>query len=131
MGYEKREAMLAEGNLLDACIDLIVSTGGVSIVELQRLVGTKIDTNGDHAISLGQYENILLWEGMSEEFSTLLQQILKDERVEAKGTTPLVYMIDGVLIKRPLAKRAHNYKDIHWYPIVFNTRLIKRGRRKK
>src|SRR5690606_40373331 len=86
-------------------------------VELQRRFEPYMPTKGNIALEWGP-PGLVLWDGMSEEFASLINGLLEDGRLHLHGTTRLVYFIDGGTLNLPAAKRyrAEGYKRRRWLP---------------
>ena len=101
-----------------AILDLVERLGGgVSFIELcQRIEGF----SGDHACTLnGQ---VVLWQGLSDAGIAALSQLHANGQIAFVACSPLVYLIDGQMLRLPIAKRRHHaYKRPHWYPVTLST----------
>jgi hypothetical protein len=101
--------------------------GSVSFVEIE---GAFADAQGDHEIILDD-RNIVLWQGVSYQLADAVRDAIKMGLVELSPTNPLVYAIDGKLLRLPIAKSTRNYKSPRWLPVVLNlpkaTRTTKRA----
>ena len=102
--------------------EYILSSGGVSMVELERVAGEHIEVSGDLAWAPAAEPNLIIWAGMSQDFIDAVDLMRECERVEPTLTTPLVYTIDGKMLNLPVAQRPPKggYKSEHWAPVVFN-----------
>ncbi len=87
---------------------------GVTFIELMRLEGAA----GDCRMSLKP--NLVLWDGMSLEFSEAISSLILSGEIEANSTSPFFYVIDGGMLNIPVAKSIREYKDPHWLPTVFS-----------
>jgi hypothetical protein len=67
--------------------------------------------------------NGVLWAGMSQAFADALELLRSQGRVHVHGTSPLVYLIDGGMLRLPVAKRPPKggYKQPHWVPVCLRT----------
>ena len=93
-----------------------INGGGVSFVELSRLDGFKGD------LSWCIKENIVFWDGMSEEFIISMQELLRSKEIIIRSSVALVYAYDGQVLNLPIAKDVkRSYKKPRWLPIVFWT----------
>lgn len=94
--------------------------GGVSFVEMTNAIE---ESKGDFKYSMESkdFSNCILWDGLSSEFISSLENLLNDQKIIACMTTVSVYMIDGCILKLPLVKKRCHYKKPHWYPVVFWT----------
>jgi hypothetical protein len=90
--------------------------GGVSFVEIE---GAFADAKGDHEIALDD-RNVVLWQGVSYQLADAVRDAIKMGLVELSPTSPLVYAIDGKLLRLPIAKGARNYKSPRWLPVVLD-----------
>jgi hypothetical protein len=103
----------------------IVETGSVSLVELERVAAEHLaEISGDVAWVSPDDNKVVLWAGMSQEFSDALGELCKRGNVEPQGTNYLVYLVDGKMLSYPIAKRPpkSGYKEEHWVPVVFNAK---------
>lgn len=73
---------------------------------------------GPMAITLADDPNIILWRGMSEPFVEAVRGLL-GRRVWCHPGRPLTHLIDGGLLRMPLAKRSPKggYTAPHWLPV--------------
>jgi hypothetical protein len=112
---------MIEQEVVDQALALICDKGGVSFVELRRLLGED-RARGDLAVEFPGMPNVVLWAGMSQDFVDLVDAITKSGRAVITPTTVLVYLADGVTPNFPLAKRLPRggYKQPHWTPVTFN-----------
>jgi hypothetical protein len=118
---------------LETEIREVLDENHVTFAELSRIDGFG---GGEMCIEFGEgKKNILAWAGMSEEAVEILR------RLEAEGvfhfdhhgtSTFLCYLVDGVQLNLPLAKRAKHYKEPHWLPVtlVLGPNEIQREARK-
>ncbi len=103
---------------------ILETGGGVSMVELERVAGEHLDTSGDLAWVAPDDANLVAWAGMSQGFIDALNAMRERGKVEAGGTSPLVYLAGGKVPRYPVAQRPPKggYKSEHWLPVVFNPR---------
>jgi|ERR1700726_3121430 len=101
-------------------ISLISTRRTVSFIEIENMLSSHIDVKGNIAMCLPKYPTIVLWANMSQQFFDIMIEVLKTKKVSPKSTDPLVYAMDGKLLKFPIAKSARQYKEEHWLPVVFN-----------
>lgn len=104
--------------MADKIDEFVIQRGGVSFVELMRLLG-------DEAVGKLSYEypdNCAWWMGMSEKFCDALDECKRRGNIRVDGSSLLVYLIDGRALNLPIAKRPpkNGYKELHWVPVVFN-----------
>ena len=75
---------------------------------------------GAHACTLTG--PLVLWHGVSEAGIAALDQRHAQGRIAFGAGRPLVYLIDGQMLRLPIAKRRHHaYKRPHWYPVTLST----------
>ncbi|NEV61619.1 hypothetical protein [Thiorhodococcus minor] len=91
--------------------------GGVSFIELcQRIEGFA----GPHACTLN--DRVVLWQGVSDAGIAALNRLQRRGQIAFVACSPLVYLIDGQMLRLPIAKRRHHaYKRPHWYPVTLST----------
>lgn len=72
--------------------------------------------------------NLIVWTGMSVEFIEALRELKTDGLIEVGPAHPLVYLIDGMTLHLPIAKRPtpKGYKTMHWIPSILT--LTPKGR---
>ena len=112
----------------------------VSLAELARRYGAQ--AQGDHAIEI--QENLLIWANISGTFSDALLQLRKEGAIHIHPSSVLVYFVDGMTLKFPIAKRPPpgGYKEPHWIPVTLRPgpfcrandcpkRLIERGNKRQ
>jgi hypothetical protein len=90
----------------------------VTFAELSRIDGFK----GDGSLRLGDEDsNIFAWAGISPEAVEVLVR-LQTEGVfhfdHHSMSTYLCYMVDGVTLNLPIAKRRKRYAKPHWLPVT-------------
>ena len=89
---------------------------GVSFVEIERLF-SPTEIKGELAMEFKH--NLIMWAGMNEKFCDAMRLLQKEKKVAVTPTTVFVYMVDGGMLKLPIAKSARDYKEPHWVPVVF------------
>ena len=99
--------------------ELVLSRRSVSFVELEKGIE---GFAGEKAMILhgDGYDNIVLWDGVSEEAAAALDELRSDGRIHFTPTNVLVYLIDGIVPDLPIAKSRRKYKKPHWLPAVLN-----------
>jgi hypothetical protein len=91
---------------------------GTSFVELQRVVP---GFSGEKTLWSGEREdNILLWDSISQEGIEALQELMQSNDIEVRSSHFLVYMVDGILLNLPIARRRVHYKKPHWLPATMS-----------
>jgi hypothetical protein len=108
-------------SLVERVEHFIADRDRVSIVEIGRFLDRQgIETHGDYWFEV--VPNIVAWSGMSEVFADLLVELRTRCNVETKPAHPLVYFIDGRMVRLPVVKRfpKGGYKKPHWLPVTFS-----------
>jgi len=102
-----------------------IKRGNVSLAELtKRIPGFK----GDMQWRLAKNENIIIWQGMSNEAIDAIESLLDEKKISIKPCHFLVYMCDGVVPNFPIVKRNYKYKTPHWLPVALNRcKNVKKG----
>jgi hypothetical protein len=122
-------------DVLDGITDYVRRNDYVTYVEIERhLKGRNVPVEGDRAICLSDDPNIILWAGMSEEFTEIMHAMMREKRIFPHPAAHLVYLIDGKTLRFPLAQRMPKggYKKPHWAPICFRcTPYEKSGRKRR
>jgi hypothetical protein len=128
--HEPWDEHARQGNYAQAIISLVQTRRGVSFVEITDLLEPYMEVQGQQALHLPDYPNLILWSGMSEAACTAIREALATGTIEYRPTSPLVYMIDGGFPDMPLAKSLRHYTVPHWVPVTLNpkdTRQAKSG----
>ena len=73
---------------------------------------------GPLAIVHHEFENIVIWAGVSWEFHDAMNELMETQEVFLESTTPLTYIIDGLVPSLPVAKSLRNYNRERWFPMV-------------
>jgi len=123
MGTEPWRVAFDEGRFVDAVVELVRARDHVSFVEIQNLFkGAGMETRGNVIMLLER--NVVMWAGVSDEFADILDAVRLEQprRVWPHPSSPLVYLIDGGLLKFPIAKRIPKagYKEPHWLPMTLS-----------
>lgn len=125
------EELLADGKIDDAVVAYVERNQHVSYPELIRLLGPYMRVEGDMVTGPREFGEVVFWVGMSEEFVDLISRLTLAGRIHGHPAHLLEYMIDGGLLRIPIAKAARFYKKPHWFPIVFCTYQLGEGGRKR
>jgi len=100
----------------DRIVEVVKETGGgTTFVEFMQRIGP--EAVGE--LSLEGKPNQILWHGLSPLFTEAFRWAVRDS-IDIKPTTAFVYLLDGQVMKLPIAKRDRAYKKPHWVPVVFN-----------
>ena len=111
---------MTETALEDRVVAFITERGGgVSFVELDREFPEGFDGQ-EHAMYLTGFDNILLWQPVSQAMAEALNSASNNGRIVMKATQPIVYAIDGKMLRLPLASKARHYKTPRWLPVSFS-----------
>ena len=103
--------------MADAILDYITKYQGVSFAELERNI--KGFAGGDIEWSLPK-TNIVLWQGLTEEAVNALNLLRTGKHIHPNPCPVMIYLMDGLIPRLPVAKTARPYKEPHWLPCVFN-----------
>lgn len=115
---EEVHAYAVAGNMPEAVCAYVKYFDHVSFVELGKILEPYLPTKGNHCLCLPDYENLVVWLGMSPEWTQLMIRLLADHRVYLYPSSSLVYLIDGGFPRMPIAKSVRHYKTEHWCPTV-------------
>ena len=77
---------------------------------------------GEQRLLLGEDpgSNTVLWEGLNESLADALIGLVKTGRMNCRPTSPLVYAVDGAVLKLPIARRpGYRYRRPHWLPVLY------------
>lgn len=98
----------------------------VTFTELSRIEGF---SGGGLTWSIRneKISNVVIWVDMTREAVDAIETIIAEGKYEMVPTTPLTYLIDGSMLKLPLAKSVRHYKKEHWVPTIFKKKP-RRGR---
>jgi hypothetical protein len=101
-----------------ALLDYVRKHDHVSMVQAVRILGEHVDPKGSLAMCHSEFQNIILWAGLSEEANGILLDLFQSGLIHWKTTPILVYMADGAALNFPLAKSLRAYKTPRWLPVV-------------
>ena len=108
-------------DLIKDCLSYIRTTDYVSFPELERWLADRgVNVAGDFALEPAR--NVILWGGVSKEFCDFFHE-LRPHLDLAPCSSLLVYVVDGKLMRFPIAKRPprNGYKEPHWLPVTLRT----------
>jgi hypothetical protein len=99
-------------------LEYVTANDWVSFAELQRIEGFKEpeDATSHTRLSLPGFENIILWEGLTQEAADALKELQQEQKVYLQPGSWFSYLHDGASLRLPLAKQARNYAEPHWLP---------------
>lgn len=99
-------------------LDFVRTRRAVSFAEIVRHFE---GAEGDMAIFMDGYPNLILWPGLSAETVAVILELLNSKRLIITPTTPFVYFVDSAVPKMPVARQKRHYKAPHWLPVVLDT----------
>ena len=106
----------------DEILDRLTKFKAVSFVELEREIpGFKWEENNVFQLMYPdpQTSNIIVWQ-LSERGSSVITDLLKEKKIILTPTELLTYLVDGLTLDLPIAKRIKHYKNPHWLPMVID-----------
>ena len=116
------KSLAKDGKIEEALWMYIRDYDHVSWVELQREFGAYIKVAGDREARYSTDDNLVVWEGLSNELLEPVMSLLASRKIFGHTTSYMTYFIDGAVPRGlPIAKKipAGGYKKPHWLPIVF------------
>ena len=100
-------------------IDKIMRNSQVTFVEIEEIFDEcGFDYKGEYAIRLGQYKNVYLWAGWSQEAIDLIRDIMIRKSLIVYECNFFIYLLEGKQPDWPIAKRRMDYKTERWIPSV-------------
>lgn len=111
--------------IADAIERFVATRDYVTFVQLRQL-SNSFPVEGTFAIE--GPGNVVLWEGLSREVADAMGLLVKAGRVHYHPTIPLVYMVDGEMLKLPVVKRTPppgGFKEPRWLPVCLRTVQVK------
>lgn len=103
-------------------IYIVKMRSGVSFAELDNKINGF--SGGDRSIQADPDLNICIWDGMTQEATTSMIYLLENNFIKFKPADVLIYVMDGGLLKMPIAKQKRNYKEMHWLPTTIDAVLV-------
>lgn len=135
LGYDDWRPLAARGDLAGAIVAYVAAYDWVTFPELMRKLEPHVPggVRGQWAICSPQDENVILWTGMSEVFQHAIRDLLAARRLFFHPAQLLTYLIDGGLLRLPVAKRLPKggYKAPHWVPVCLRTVPPREQRRRR
>jgi hypothetical protein len=106
--------------MAEQILKIVTERRTVTFVELQNSIAGF--GGGDKEISLNGdgYSNIVLWGGLTDAAVAALEELRVSRAIHPIPAAPLTYLIDGAMMRMPVAKSKRHYKKPHWAPVVFN-----------
>lgn len=91
-----------------------------SFVELERLFDRcNYDYHGGLEIGVQGQRNLSFWFDWSADALKIFDNVVTRPGVTMQASSPMIYLIDGVVPSMPVAKTNREYKHPHWVPVVF------------
>lgn len=103
----------------DKMLQYIKLNKGTTFVELQNICGK--ESLGDVEMYFEE-QNIVMWSGVSQLFVDALNIIKQKLTITTSPKTHLTYLIDGKMLKYPMATKFKKYKNPHWIAVVLNAK---------
>ena len=97
-----------------------INKGDATFANLEDLPGFG---GGEAALMSQNCAGIMYWAGMSHEGCDGLLNLHSEGLWHMHHISPLAYVIDGRILKLPLAKKLRPYKQPHWLPAVLKPGL--------
>jgi hypothetical protein len=101
-------------------VDLVRRRPALSFVELlNHFPELRAAKNEEQrVICFESHPTIIMWVGFGKAGCTAMKEALDSGLIHPRASSVLVYMFDGGMLNLPIARRAHNYKEDHWLPVV-------------
>ena len=135
LGYDDWRAPAERGDLAGAIEAYVKAYDWVTFPELMRKLEPHVPggVRGEWAICTPADPNLILWTGMSEPFKDALRGLLAERRLFFHPAELLTYLVDGGLMRMPLASRPpkDGYKAPHWLPTCLRTVPMREKRRRR
>ena len=116
-----------------AILDIVRRIDWVSFAELPRRLeeAGHHDIKGDMALEI--QSNAIVWAGFSAAMVDALRRLLSSKRLFLHPASTLTYLVDGMLLTLPVAKRppAGGYKSPHWLPCCLRVVPIGAARKER
>jgi len=122
------------GRIREAVRQYVQDYDWVTFAELDREFGEGgyAEVRGNCELRLPGAPNCVVWASMGEEWADLLCAMLTDHELYPYPASYLTYIVDGAVLKLPIAKRPPRtvgYKSAHWLPVCL--RVIPMGQRER
>ena len=102
-----------------ALLDHIRANDWVTYAEIEDVLAPYITVEGDGGLVLPDFQNMVLWQGVSRAFAETVNEVLGTHLVCREPVRILLYLTDGKYLTLPLAKRLYDYATPHWLPVCF------------
>ena len=102
--------------LKDDIFALIEARDWVSFAELSKLPGFNDPGGNKLGLTHSKHPSLLIWANMSEEAVAAMQELREEGSIIYEHGSVISYMVDGAMMKLPIARRIRDYKKPHWLP---------------
>lgn len=125
--HKKGRVDLSRAEIKDKIYRYIVENGSVSYAEIERAFEEcGFDYTGTLTSCSSENDRVVFWHGWNIEAYTLVQELIKEQKVEREACDTLVYLIDGKALNMPVLqtmKQLNRSKREYWLPCVFKARV--------
>lgn len=104
------------GDLEKSILGFVRLWGHVTFPELLSALEPYFHVRGERALYLRP--NLILWLGVSEQLTQILERMAKTGSLYFQPCHFLVYCCDGVMLRLPIARRQRPYTKPHWLPVT-------------
>lgn len=122
-------------SLVDKAKDYIVNEfldgyPNASFVELERKLKEnafyeKVENDSRISISNNEMANVITWITENKVLCNAFVELHKEKKIAISGTSPMIYAMDGGLLKYPMpksiAETRSNPDKFYWLPVVLNS----------
>jgi len=102
-------------NLSEQIIKYVDENDYVTFANLQKHIQKFINVSGNWLLE--KEENLILWDGISEEFADYLVSLIDKEIFLYYPAPSFLYWVDGKMLDYPIASKPRAYKRPHWLPV--------------
>jgi len=67
-----------------------------------------------------KYDNIVIWDGISKKLINILGALKQKKKISTSPCSPLIYILDGVLVNLDIATKLKKYKKPRWLPVTYS-----------
>jgi hypothetical protein len=106
--------LVEDKSLKDLILDYIKEKRSVSFAELQKRIP---GLEGNKTFSPVGNQLMLLWASFSEQGCSAMNEVLMSGKVRLVPCSEMLYVLDGIVPKLPIAKKACVFKKAHWLPV--------------
>lgn len=106
---------------IQPAIDYILAHPGTSFIELERVYEAETGQSAEGNYAMDIAPHLCIWANVSKDFVDFVNAIKASLLAYAYPTSVLTYVIDGKMLRMPIAQRVpkNGYKADHWIPTVF------------